>query len=134
MSYLILSQPSEAYAEAISRSLWAISRPEQVRKDKDVSQLYTSWAVHPDSGAVALFLPDESKPVHELGDIDTFCGLVGNPDVTINGETLPMDAHLETLRGGRVNPLNLIQSTAFAVALKTRDQLEAEGWLPTNEI
>ena len=134
MNYLILSQPSEAYAGAISRALWAISRPEQVRDDSDVSQLYTSWQVHPESGAVALFLPDESKPVHALGDIDTFCGLVGNPNVTIDGETLKTDAHLQTLRGGRVNPLNLIQSTAFAVALKTRDQLEAEGWFPTDEI
>jgi hypothetical protein len=133
MNYLVLSQPSEAYAEAISRSLWAISRPEKVRDEKDVSQLYTSWLVHPQSGAVALFLPNEGKPVHELGDIDTFCGLVGDPDVTIDGNTEPMSDYLNSLRGGRVNPLELIQATAYTAALKTQQQLEADGWFPETQ-
>jgi len=141
MKYLILSQPSEAYAEAISRALWGISRPESVRDAKDVTELYTSWAVHPD-GRVALYLPDETKTVHVNADITPFTELVGNPDVTItttdeegveSSQTLPMDEHLDSLRGGRVNPLALIQSTAFAANLKTRPELEAGGWFPTED-
>jgi len=142
MNYLILSQPSEAYAEAISRALWGIARPASVRDAKDVSELYTSWVVHPD-GRVALYLPDESKPVHVDGDIDSFCGLIGNPDVTItitdeegveSSQTLPMDDHLNTMRGGSINPLALIQSTAFTVNLKTRTEMEADGWFSSEDI
>jgi len=142
MSYLILSQPSEAYAEAISSSLWALSRPEHVRDAKDVSQLYTSWLVHTD-GRVALYLPDETKHVHSDGDVDSFCGLIGNPDVTITttdeegverSETATMSEHLNSLRGGSINPLALIQSTAFTANLKTRTELEADGWFPPEDI
>jgi len=141
MNYLILSQPSEVCAEAISRALWGISRPASVRDAKDVSELYTSWVVHPD-GRVALYLPDETKTVHVNADITPFTELVGNPDVTItttdeegveSSQTLPMDEHLDSLRGGRVNPLALIQSTAFAANLKTRPELEAGGWFPTED-
>lgn len=143
MRYLVLSQPSEAYAEAISRSLWAISRPVSVRSEGDVSQLYTSWMVHPQSGAVALFLSDESKSVHPQADIDSFTALVGNPDVTVTtvdedgverSETTTMNDYLNNLRGGRVNPLKLIEATAFSTALKTREQLEADGWFPSEDI
>jgi len=142
MNYLILSQPSEAYAESISRALWGISRPASVRDAKDVSELYTSWVVHPD-GRVALYLPDETKPVHVDGDVHSFTTLVGNPDVTITtvdeegverSETTTMNKHLNSLRGGRVNPLQLIEATIFAVALRTREQLEADGWFPTENI
>ena len=142
MSYLILSQPSEAYAEAISSSLWALSRPKHVRDAKDVSQFYTSWLVHTD-GRVALYLPNETKRVHSDGDVDSFCDLIGNPDVTItiidedgaeSSQTLPMDEHLNTMRGGSINPLALIQSTAFAANLKTQTELEADGWFPTEDL
>ena len=142
MNYLILSQPSVDYARSISSSLWALSRPEHVRDAKDVSQLYTSWLVHTD-GRVAIYLPDETKHVHSDGDVDSFCGLIGNPDVTItitdeegveSSQTLPMDEHLNTVRGGSINPLALIQSTAFTANLKTRTELEADGWFPSEDI
>jgi len=51
-----------------------------------------------------------------------------------SSQTLPMDEHLDSLRGGRVNPLQLIESTAYAVALQTREQLEADGWFPSESI
>jgi len=142
MNYLILSQPSVDYARSISSSLWALSRPEHVRDAKDVSQLYTSWLVHTD-GRVALYLPDETKHVHSDGDVDSFCGLIGNPDVTITttdeegverSETATMSEHLNSLRGGSINPLALIQSTAFTANLKTRTELEADGWFPSEDI
>ena len=142
MNYLILSQPSVDYARSISSSLWALSRPEHVRDAKDVSKLYTSWLVHTD-GRVALYLPDETKHVHSEGDVDSLCGLIGNPDVTItttdeegveSSQTLPMNEHLNTIRGGSINPLALIQSTAFAANLKTRTELEADGWFPSEDI
>jgi len=142
MNYLILSQPSVDYARSISSSLWALSRPEHVRDAKDVSKLYTSWLVHTD-GRVALYLPDETKQVHVDGDVDSLCGLIGNPDVTItttdedgveSSQTLPMDEYLNTVRGGSINPLALIQSTAFAANLKTRTELEADGWFPSEDI
>lgn len=142
MNYLILSQPSEAYAESISRSLWALSRPEHVRDAKDASKLYTSWLVHTD-GRVALYLPNEFKPVHPQGDIQAFTQLVNDPNVygeTINDEgdvveyVVIMSKHLEALRGGKVNPLQLIQATAYAVNLRTRTEMEADGWFPSEDI
>jgi len=45
-----------------------------------------------------------------------------------------MDEHLNTVRGGSINPLALIQSTAFSANLKTRTELEADGWFPSEDI
>ena len=44
MHYLILSTPSIAYAEDISRELWLLVRP----AGNETSQFYTGRKVHPD--------------------------------------------------------------------------------------
>jgi len=49
-------------------------------------------------------------------------------------ETTTMNEYLNSLRGGRVNPLKLIEATAFSAALQTHEQLEADGWFPSESI
>jgi hypothetical protein len=143
MPYLILSQPSVEYAEAISRALWAISRPKSARDSKDVSKLYTSWIVHSD-GRVALFLPNENKYIHPEGEIDSFVTLVGNSSVNVTTidsegnetiEALTYRELLERTRGGRLNFLTAAQNTpAFSANVRNRAELEADGWFLGEEV
>lgn len=140
--YLILTQPSEAYAEQLSAALWRLSRPIEVRKDDEVSKFYTNWIIHPD-GNVALFIPEEMKPVHLEGDIESFVQLTGNPDVTLTTideeenettETLSMRDLLEARRGGRLNIKTTIEnSPSLSPNLKTEKQMEADGWFSQPE-
>lgn len=132
MSYLVLSQPSEAYAEAISAALWGISRPASVRSEKD-SQFYTSWSVHPTSGSVALYVPDETQPVHVDADIDELMGLIDQA-VTMD-EANAIRAIIEGRKGQRINFLEVLQaSPSLSPNLKTRDELDAQGWFPSQDV
>lgn len=132
MSFLVLTQPSESYAESISRALWGISRPASVRDAKDVTELYTSWVVHPD-GRVALYVPDESKNVHELADVSTLVDLISL--AVTDAEADAIETVITESKGDRLNILDVIkQSPSLSANLKTREQLESAGWFPTPEI
>ena len=144
MKYLVLTQPSEAYAESISASIHALGRPAEVRSDSDVSKRYCGWIVHPTTGDVALCLPEgDTHRIHQLADVETFCGLIGNPDVAVmvaaedgteSLQGMTMSEHLNASRGGRGSILELLETTIFTNNLLTKEQAEANGWFATEEI
>lgn len=132
MNYLVLSTPSEPYAAAISSALWGLARPPAVRKPED-TQNYTSWIVKPDESAVALFVPDDTRPVHPAADLQPLLDLMA-PAIT-DAELTAITEAVESARGGRIRFKSLVEaSPSLSANLRTKAQLEADGWFPANLI
>ena len=131
MSYLILPTASVAYAESLSSALWGISRPPAIRKPED-TQLYTSWIVHPTTGAVALYVPDDTRPVHQDADVQPVLDLLA-PALTADELQIATDA-VEEARGARISFKQLLEdSPSLAPALMTHEQAQASGWFEEEE-
>ena len=129
MSYLLLTQPK---AESYSAALWGISRPPAVRSEKD-TQLYTSWITHPDTGAQALYVPDDTRPVHVDADLQPLLDLMA-PAIT-EAELTAITEAVEASRGGRISFKALVEaSPSLSANLRTREQLEAAGWFPASDV
>ena len=131
MSYLILSTPSEDYAKAVSHELWMLARPRGI-SDNETSQFYCGTFTHPD-GRVAIGPLEGTQPVHADADELSFGQLIGHAITEI--EEAAIVAAITEAKGGSIRILDLIEaSPSLAPNLRTRDQLDASGWFPTQEV
>ena len=129
--YLILSQPSQEYANAVSHELWMLARPRGL-SDNETSQFYCGVHVHSD-GRVAIGPIDQPQQVHANADELSFAQLIGNA-VTEAEEQAIIDAIVEA-KGGTIQLLDIIAaSPSLSPNLRTYEQLDADGWFPTEEI
>jgi len=129
--YLILSQPSQEYANAVSHELWMLARPRGL-SDNETSQFYCGVHVHSD-GRVAIGPIDQPQQVHANADELSFAELIGNA-VTEAEEQAIIDAIVEA-KGGTIQLLDIIAaSPSLSPNLRTYEQLDADGWFPTEEI
>jgi len=129
--YLILSQPSQEYANAVSHELWMLARPRGI-SDGETSQFYCGVYVHAD-GRVAIGPIDQPQQVHANADELSFAELIGNA-VTEAEEQAIIDAIVEA-KGGTIQLLDIIAaSPSLSPNLRTYGQLDADGWFPTEEI
>jgi hypothetical protein len=129
--YLILSQPSEDYAKAVSHELWMLARPRGV-SDSETSQFYCGVQKHTD-GRIAIGPLDGTQPVHADADELSFGALIGA--AITEEEEAGIVASITEAKGGSINILSLIEaSPSLSPNLRTYDQLEADGWFPTEEL
>jgi len=129
--YLILSQPSQEYAKAVSHELWMLARPRGI-SDNETSQFYCGVHVHSD-GRVAIGPIDQPQQVHANADELSFAELIGNA-VTEAEKQAIIDAIVEA-KGGTIQLLDIIAaSPSLSPNLRTYEQLDADGWFPTEEI
>ena len=128
--YLLLGQSGEEYAKALSAGLWKLSRP---NADNETTQYYSGWITHAD-GRVALHVPDDTQPIHGKSDVAAFLPLItkeGLPQQAIDG----FANAITNSKGKRLSFLSILQaSPTFKADLRTREQLETDGWFPTEEI
>lgn len=124
--YLLLSQPGETYAKAMSALLWRLSRPEAVRNPADVSRYWCGWVIHPQTGAAALAMPeDEPMFVHPTADAAGFVATIAH---LINEvEKAETEAAIRGNRGKHAEPPDFLPGSIRA-NLRTRAQMEAAGW------
>ena len=131
MSYLILSTPSEDYAKAVSHELWMLARPRGV-SDSETSQFYCGVQKHTD-GRVSIGPLDGTQPVHADADELSFGQLIGH--AVTEAEEDGIIAAITEAKGGSISIVGLIEaSPSLSPNLRTREQLEAAGWFPTEEI
>jgi len=127
--YLILSTPSIEYAEAISRDLWLLVRP----AGNETTQYYTGRYAHPDGTKVAIGPVEGTHPIHADADELSLASLIA-PAITDEEE----GAFAQTIadaKGGSLDVLAMLQAIdSLSPNLRTREQLEAEGWFATEEI
>lgn len=124
--YLVLSIASEVYAESISSALWSISIPPSIKSGHHTI-LYTSWVVHPLDASVALYVPDETQPVHTDADIDSLMSVITAAITT--DESNAIRTAIGSRKGSTISFLEILQaSPSLAPNLKTREQMETDGW------
>lgn len=130
--YLILSEPSIDYANAISHELWMLTFPRSISKN-DTSQFLCDSYAHPSGTQVAIGPIEDPQYVHTNADEQAFATLIG-PAIT-GDEEQAIVAAIVAGKGGHINILSIIQaSPSLAPNLRTREQLNASGWFPTQEV
>ena len=126
--YLILKTPSIEYADSISHELWMLARPRDISSN-ETSQFLCGRYAHPDGALVAIGPIDDPQHVNENADEQSFVDLVGSA-ITIE-EQDAIKAAIVAAKGGYINILSVIHaSPSLAPNLRTREQLDAEGWFP----
>lgn len=129
---LILSTPSVEYGKAISHELWMLARPRGI-SDNETSQFYCGVMSHPDGNQVAIGPIDGTQRVHANADELSFAELISDA-VTVDEEALIISAISES-KGGSISVLSLIEaSSSLSPNLINREQMEAAGWFPTEEV
>ena len=130
--YLILSTPSLPYADAISHELWLLVRPTSVGAD-ETTQFYTGRYAHPDGTKVCVGPINGSQPIHGDADEIPLASLIGQA-VTADEEAY-IENTISDARGGSLDMYVMLQGIdSLSSNLRTREQLEAEGWFPTEEV
>ena len=132
MTYLILKNPSKEYATAISHELWMLARPLGI-SDNETSQFFCGTLAHPDGAQLCIGPLDGTQPVHTDADEVAFGQLIG-PAITEEEEAAIVAAITEA-KGGSIRILDLVEaSPSLSPNLRTREQLDAEGWFVSEEI
>ncbi|MCS3667410.1 hypothetical protein GGP77_001639 [Salinibacter ruber] len=127
MKYLLLNDISR---EKLDEALYALAAPEQGHE----TQAHVGGAVHPDTGQEALRLPDStSLLLQPHADIGAFADLIEGalgPDAA--QETVDLyEQHV----GERVRVEDMLTAgpnleDALAGQIRTRSEMEADGWFP----
>ena len=131
MSYLILSTPSEDYANAISHELWMLARPRGISSN-ETSQFFCGIQKHTD-GRISIGPLDGSQPVHSDADELSFGQLIGH--AVTEAEEDGIIAAITEAKGGSISIVGLVEaSPTLSPNLRTYDQLKADGWFATEEI
>ena len=131
MNYLILSQPSKEYGLAVSHELWMLARPRGI-SDGETSQYYCGVLSHAD-GRVAIGALDGTQPVHADADELSFGQLIGH--AVTEAEEDGIIAAITEAKGGAISILAIVAaSPSLAPNLRTREQLEADGWFQSEDI
>lgn len=130
MTYLILSQPSEEYARAVSHELWMLARPRGI-SDGETSQFFCGVKTHAD-GRVAIGPLDGTQPVHSDADELSFGNLIGA--AITEEEEAGIVAAITEAKGGSIDIVGLIESSpSLSPNLRTYEQLEADGWFASTD-
>lgn len=107
-------------AEAISRELWAITRPPQVREPQDTVYLF-AWKTHPTTGECVLIADaDYVIPVHPENDLTALLALFPTLSSQEKASLALYIENSQTFLFGAILPSN---STIL-----TNEQLTEGGW------
>lgn len=129
--YLVLTNPSEPYAEALSSLIWGLcAHPTTTGTGK-----YCSYISHPgpnDGPApVALVLPVDDE-VYVQPTADSFALVEAAHEAIPDEEEAKLVSDIEAARGSRVSVVALIPQSLQANLL-TREEAEAAGWFTQTE-
>ena len=121
MQYLILNNQSEEYAQAISRFIYAMSRPNL----DGITQYFWSWITHPITNEIALCITDDDIPIHPEANANLLVDLIRSQITEQEAEAL------ESLinQGGRVKPAEHIPNSLID-NLKTEEEFNLPTELP----
>ena len=132
MPYL-LANP--AVAEELNRSIMRMLRPAHLRNGY-TTDLYCSMMTHPQTGYMALVLPEqETVPVHIEADgaeLNAVMSIFVNDGAVTQEEADGLAAALASLGGNTIDILDFIPSS-WAPFVLTKEQMEADGWFAEEE-
>jgi hypothetical protein len=128
--YLVLSTPDLNYAQAISHELWMISRPRTV-SENETSQYYCGTFAHGNNTQVAIGPLDGTQNVHANADEIALVDLI-DAAITAQDRTDIINA-INAAKGGTIEMQNVIAATSLGANLRTREELDIDGWFPEIE-
>lgn len=140
MKYLIL-ESGIAYARALSAAMWGVTRP----SGDNSTKYYVGTLQHPDGRAALQVLGEaietededgnpayvftESQPIHKDCDASAFREVI--KDSVTEAEANAIEAGIEAAKGGRMSLLSVVlASPSLSPRLKTKEELQADGWFP----
>ncbi len=131
MDYLIVKSTKNLTAteraEAISKELYSISRPDTIKEETDVSMYLFGVVEHPDGVQASLSVDlDYVIVVHEDNDLSNLIALFSNLSAE---ESNALQAYIKTHSSFVFS--NILPSDAI---LKTQEEMETDGWFPDDEI
>ena len=129
MRYLLVN--NEQQAENISRKLYELSRPLDVRDPKD-TLYYIPWVIHPLTGEVALVFDREDieeLPLHSRADAVSFLSIF-----PAAARARIRDRLIEIRDSGeKLRPSRDLLPQAWQGRLFNHNQAVADGWFETEE-
>ena len=133
MPYVLIAPHS---AEPFNRGLCRLMRPESLRDESYVTDLYCPMHTHPTNGWMALELPDtETVPIHLQADGSELHGVlerfVTDGALTQTEADSIVSAVIAT-RGQEVRIADFIPASWSAYVFD-RAAMEAQGWFPDEE-
>lgn len=127
-SYLILSQNSTNYAQAVSAKIWKLASPDADTNPRKTTKYWTGYIVHSD-GRVALVIPnDDSIRVHASADADDLPNALTGVLTPAARTKLRDDIVSNRGKSARVS---VLIPTEKVGNLRTKEQMTADGWFPT---
>ena len=101
--------------------------------EDEETQFYCGRYAHPNLAQIAIGPIEDPQFIHANADEQAFAALI-SPAIT-DGEEQAIAAAIVAAKGGYINILSIIQaSPSLAPNLRTREQLNASGWFPTQEV
>ncbi len=130
MDYLIVKSTKNLTAteraEAISKELYSISRPDTIKEEMDVSMYLFGVVEHPTTSEVALSVDfDYIIKVHQDNDLNNLIALF--PDL-IEEEVDTLETYINTEDSFPF--VNILTSDAI---VKTQLEMESDGWFPQDD-
>ena len=131
MNYLLVKSTQDLTAteraEAISKELYSISRPDTIKEESDVSLYLFGVIEHPTTSEAAISVDlDYVITVHQDNDLNNLIALFANLSAE---ESNNLEAYIKTHSSFVFN--NILPSDAI---LKTQEEMETDGWFPNDEI
>ena len=127
MTYLVLSQPSAAYASAVSQLMWGLCG----HPDDTTTTHYCGWIVHPVNGGVALTLDDQDIYIQPTATADAIIAATGS--AMSPTEQAELTASIQSRRGSKSKVTDILPAS-IAANLLTQEQADAAGWLQTSSL
>jgi hypothetical protein len=133
MPYVLVNP---AHAEQLNRSIMRLLRPEHLRGGY-TTDLYCPMVTHPDTGYMALNLPDEETvPIHIEAKGEELAAML---QIFVDDEAMTQEemdgitTALLGLGGESVAIVDFIPASWQEFVL-TRAEMEADGWFPDPEL
>ena len=123
--YLILSQNSTNYAQAVSAKIWKLASPDVDTNHRKTTKYWTGYIVHLD-GRVALVIPDDdSIRVHASADADDLPNSLTGI-LTPSARTKLRDDIIANR--GKAARISLFVPLEKFGNVRTKQQMQADGW------
>lgn len=131
MNYIIIpsthTMTSGERTRAFSRGLYSLGRPNPA--PDDVTEYMFGFVTHPTTGETAMECDlDTEVRIDQDADTSQLVALFGETEHV--EEVARLASLIEANRGGSVTFAQLVPSF---VTVRTRDELDADGWFPTPE-
>jgi hypothetical protein len=127
MTYLELSQPSAAYASALSQLMWGLCG----HPDDTTTTYYCGWIVHPTSGAVALTLDDQDIYIQPTATADAIIAATGS--AMSPTEQAELTASIQSRRGSKSRVTDILPASIASNLLSQQEATDA-GWFDNSSL